>query len=156
MPIKSIHIVFPRIIEKHKRTHGRYGAWKFNNPKKFIRTNGLRRDQTYTNIIVNAWPKNNKFTKNANIVIKTPPKRNIITKSELRPRNEPSSNIRQYRYVNIILKKKLKPTVPKNRNVVANRHIWKFRKINVGWKYSWSGDTKSRCTAKVVITQAVV
>jgi hypothetical protein len=55
-------------------------------------------------------------------IIQIPPKMNIITKSAVRPRNEPSSSIRQYRYVNIMLKKKLKPTVPKNKKVVTSRH----------------------------------
>lgn len=29
-------LISPRITEKANRTQGRYGAWKFNNPKKFI------------------------------------------------------------------------------------------------------------------------
>lgn len=55
-------------------------------------------------------------------VISAPPNMNIIMKSELLPRNEPSSNIRQYRYVNVILNRKLKPMVPKNKNVVISLH----------------------------------
>lgn len=55
-------------------------------------------------------------------VIRAPPNKNIIIKSELFPRNDPSSNIRQYRYVNVILNRKLKPIVPKNKNVVASLH----------------------------------
>lgn len=54
MPIKSTHIAFPNITENPSKAQGKYGARKFNIPKKFIRINGLRRDQTYTNIIVNA------------------------------------------------------------------------------------------------------
>ena len=69
-------------------------------------------------------PKNNKLTKNAAIIMKKLPKINIVTKSAVRPLNEFSSSIRQYRYVKIILKKKLKPNVPKNRKVVTSRHIW--------------------------------
>lgn len=46
---------------------GRKLTWKFKSPKKFNLTNGFLRDQTYTNIIVNAWPRNNKLTKNANV-----------------------------------------------------------------------------------------
>jgi len=52
-----------------------------------------------------------------------PPKINIITKSAVLLRKDPSSNIRQYRYVKIILNNRLNPTFPKNRNVVINRHI---------------------------------
>lgn len=50
-----------------------------------------------------------------------PPNINITIKSAVRPRNEPSSNILQYRYVNTILKKKLNPNVPKYKNVVIKR-----------------------------------
>lgn len=64
-----------------------------------------------------------KTTKFRVTVIKMPPNINIITKSALRPRNEPSSSIRQYLQVNIMLKRKLKPTVPKKRNVVRSLHI---------------------------------
>lgn len=67
MPIKSTPIVLPKITENPNNTHGKYGAIKFRRPKKFIRVNGLRRDQTYTSIIVNAWPRNSKLTSNANI-----------------------------------------------------------------------------------------
>lgn len=52
-----------------------------------------------------------------------PPNINIRTKSAVFPRNDPSSSIRQYRYVKIILNRKLKPNVPKNRNVVTSLHI---------------------------------
>lgn len=55
-------------------------------------------------------------------IINDPPNRNIIIKSALLPRNEPSSSIRQYRYVNVILNRKLNPIVPKNKKVVTNRH----------------------------------
>lgn len=64
------------------------------------------------------------------------PNKNIITKSAVRPLNEPSSNIRQYLYVNIILKKKLKPKVPKNRNVVNKRHTCPCFSIKIGLKYN--------------------
>lgn len=69
-------------------------------------------------------------------IIQVAPKTNIITKSAVRPLNEPSSSIRQYLYVNIMLKKKLKPNVPKNRNVVTNLHTWRCLKIKIGLKYS--------------------
>jgi hypothetical protein len=46
-------IEFPSRSEKQRRTQGRKGAWKII-PKKFIRTNGLRRAHTYTNMIVKA------------------------------------------------------------------------------------------------------
>lgn len=124
IPIKSTKTVFPKIIENPRRTHGKYGAWKFNNPKKFILKDGFLLDHTYTSIKVNACPRNNKSTKNPkNVVIKHPNK-NIITKSELLPRKEPSSSIRQYRYVKIKLKKKLKLIDPKNRKVVRILHNW--------------------------------
>lgn len=42
-------------------------TWKFKSPKKFILTKGFRRDHTYTNIIVNACPRNNRLTKNAKV-----------------------------------------------------------------------------------------
>lgn len=51
-------------------------------------------------------------------IMQVAPKSNITTKSAVRLRNEPSSNILQYLYVNIMLKKKLNPNVPKNRNEV--------------------------------------
>lgn len=69
------------------------------------------------------------------MIINTAPKMNIMMKSAVLPRNDPSSNILQYRYVNIILNRKLNPIVPKNRKVVIKRHIWPCR-INVGLKYS--------------------
>lgn len=55
-------------------------------------------------------------------IMSAPPNMNIMIKSELLPRNDPSSSIRQYRYVKVILNKKLKPIVPKNRNVVMSLH----------------------------------
>lgn len=61
MPIKSIQMVLPKMTENPNNTHGKYGAGKFMMPNKFIRTNGFRRDHTYTNIIVNACPRNNCF-----------------------------------------------------------------------------------------------
>lgn len=67
MPIKSTQMALPSITENPSNAHGKYGAKKLRIPKKFIRMYGFRRDQTYTNIMVNAWPRNNKFTKNANI-----------------------------------------------------------------------------------------
>lgn len=119
--------------------------------------------------MVNACPRNNKFTKKANIctnslkkylllniavkkelfpkdtIIHNPPNKNIITKSAVRPRNDPSSSIRQYRYVNIMLKKKLNPNVPKNRKEVKSLHTCPCFKINIGLKYNWKGDAKSNC-----------
>lgn len=44
-------------------------TWKLISPKKFILTKGFLRDHTYTNMIVKAWPRNNRFTKNAKIYI---------------------------------------------------------------------------------------
>ena len=67
-------------------------------------------------------PKNKRLTNRANITIEQLPNKNIITKSAVCPLNEFSSNIRQYRYVNIMLKKKLNPNVPKNKNVVKILH----------------------------------
>lgn len=55
------------MTEKPSRAHGKYGAKKFRIPKKFMRMYGLRRDQTYTSIIVNAWPKKSKLMKKAKI-----------------------------------------------------------------------------------------
>ena len=69
-------------------------------------------------------PKNNRLTNRANITIAQLPNKNIMTKSAVCPLNEFSSNIRQYRYVNIMLKKKLNPNVPKNKNVVKILHTW--------------------------------
>lgn len=46
---------------------------------------------------------------------------NIKAKSARRPRNEPSSSIMQYRYVKIILNKKLNPNEPKKQNDVNSR-----------------------------------
>lgn len=103
-------------------TQGRKGAWKFKRPKKFMRTFGFLLLHMYTSIMVNAWPKNTRFTNVPNIVMRRPPKRNIKTKSAVLPLKEPSSNIRQYRYKNIMLNKKLNPTGPKNRKLVINRH----------------------------------
>ena len=60
-----------------------------------------------------------------------PPKMNMKTKSAVRPRNDPSSNMRQYRYVKIMLNRKLKPIVPKNMKLVTNRHSWKNTKNSV-------------------------
>uniref|UniRef100_A0A0E9VKJ7 Uncharacterized protein n=1 Tax=Anguilla anguilla TaxID=7936 RepID=A0A0E9VKJ7_ANGAN len=62
-----------------------------------MRTLGLRRLHTYTSMIVKAWPRNTRLTKVPNMVMRTPPKRNMNTKSAVRPLNEPSSSIRQYR-----------------------------------------------------------
>lgn len=60
-------MVLPRMTENPRRAHGRYGAKKFKMPKKFMRMYGLRRDHTYTSIIVKAWPKNSKLMKKAKI-----------------------------------------------------------------------------------------
>lgn len=65
-----------------------------------------------------------------------PPNKNIITKSAVRSRKLPSSNILQYLYVKTILKKKLKPNGPKNRNVVNNLYICPCFNINIGLKYN--------------------
>lgn len=104
--------------------------------------------------------------------IKVAPNRNIIRKSADLFLKEPSSSIRQYRYVNNIVNKKLNPNVPKNKNVVTSLHTCPLR-ISIGLKYNWNGDASSSCynkicdtffkrlrcvltTASVVITQAVV
>merc|ERR1719187_1100404 len=63
-------------------------------------------------MIVNAWPRNNKLTKNANPIMASPPNRNIMMKSEDLPRKLPSSSILQYLYVKIMLNKKLNPKSP--------------------------------------------
>lgn len=42
-------------------------TWKFMTPKKFILMTGFLLAHTYTNIMVNAWPKNKIFTKNPKI-----------------------------------------------------------------------------------------
>ena len=55
-----------------------------------------------------------------------------------------------------MLKRKLKPNVPKKRKVVIIRHSWNCLMIKRGLKYSWKGETISSCTARVVMTQAVV
>lgn len=55
-------------------------------------------------------------------IISTPPNINMTIKSAVLPRNDPSSNILQYLYVKIILKKKLNPKFPKKRNVVTSLH----------------------------------
>lgn len=67
VPMISTVVEPPSRIENPHRTHGKYGAWKFIRPKKFIRMNGLRRPHTYTNIMVNALPKKIVLTKNAMI-----------------------------------------------------------------------------------------
>lgn len=77
--------------------------------------------------------------------MQVPPKRNIITKSAVLLLKEPSSSILQYLYVKIMLKKKLKPKVPKNRNVVTNRHSCPCFRIKIGLKYSWKGVANSSC-----------
>lgn len=64
-------------------------------------------------------------------VINVPPNINMKKKSAVLPLKDPSSSIRQYRYVKIILKKKLKPIVPKNRKFVTNLHSCKIKKIQV-------------------------
>lgn len=67
-------------------------------------------------------------------IIDTAPNKNIKTKSAVLFLNDPSSNILQYRYVNIILKKKLNPNVPKKRNVVTSLHTWPCFRIKIGLK----------------------
>ena len=81
------------------------------------------------NFVINL-PKNNRLTNSAKITMEQLPNKNITTKSAVCPLNEFSSSIRQYRYVNIILKKKLKPNVPKNKNVVNILQICKYKKLN--------------------------
>ncbi len=51
----STRALLPRSSENSSKTHGKYGAWNANTPKKFMRMNGLRRLHTYTSMIVNAW-----------------------------------------------------------------------------------------------------
>ena len=126
------------------------------------------------------------MTNKAKTTIAQLPNKNITTKSAVCPLNEFSSSIRQYRYVNIILKKKLKPNVPKKRNVVNILHTWKFTEkcdgifakmiwriellpinyqtnftwrflqIRIGLKYNWNGESSSSWTDIVVNTHAVV
>jgi len=156
MPNRSTDTEFPSSSEKPNRTQGRYGALNVRRPKKFMRTNGFLLAQTYTSMIVNAWPRNNKLTKNANPIMASPPNRNIMMKSEDLPRKLPSSSILQYLYVKIMLNKKLNPKVPKKRKVVTNRQTCHWLIMSRGLKYNWNGDTTSNCTANVVITQAVV
>lgn len=69
-------------------------------------------------------------------IIHIPPNTNIITKSAVRSRKLPSSNILQYLYVNTILKKKLNPNGPKNRKVVNNLYICPCSNIKIGLKYN--------------------
>ena len=52
------------------------------------------------------------------------------------PLKDPSSNIRQYRYVNIMLNTKLKPMVPKNVKLVKSLQIWYFLQIKDWLKYN--------------------
>ena len=84
------------------------------------------------NISKSILPKNSRLTKRAEKIMKTLPKINIVTKSAVLPRNEFSSNIRQYRYVKIMLKKKLKPNVPRVCEKMSCEHseiivyIWRF------------------------------
>lgn len=67
VPKRSTMMELPRRREKPIRTQGRKGAWKFSRPKKFIRTLGFLLLQTYTSMIVKAWPKNTRLTKIPNI-----------------------------------------------------------------------------------------
>ena len=69
-------------------------------------------------------PRKRRLTTKPKTIIHSEPNMNIMTKSAVRPLNEFSSSIRQYRYVKIMLKKKLKPNVPKNRKVVTRRQSW--------------------------------
>ena len=49
--------------------------------------------QTYTSMMVKAWPRKSRFTKKAKVIMEMAPKRNIMTKSEDFPRKLPSSSI---------------------------------------------------------------
>ena len=80
--------------------------------------------------MVKNLPKNNRFTNNANTTMEQLPNKNMTTKSAVCPLKEFSSSIRQYRYVNIMLKKKLNPKVPKNKNVVNILHICNEKKCH--------------------------
>ena len=64
-------------------------------------------------------------------VIIVPPNTNMKKKSASLPLNDPSSNIRQYLYVNMRLNRKLKPIGPKYRKFVMSRHSCKRRTISV-------------------------
>lgn len=48
---------FPSSRENPMRTQGRNGAWKFRRPKKFMRMSGCLLLQTYTSMMMKAWPR---------------------------------------------------------------------------------------------------
>ena len=45
------------------RTHGRYGAPKTSSPRKLNLVSGFRRDQMYTKVDDNGWPRNGMETR---------------------------------------------------------------------------------------------
>ena len=55
-------------------------------------------------------------------IMKNPPNKNMKKKSAVLPLKDPSSNMRQYRYVNIMLNRKLNPMGPKYRKLVTILH----------------------------------
>lgn len=58
---------FPSMREKPNSTQGKNGALKVKRPKKFMRTYGFLLLQTYTSMMVNAWPRKTKLTNRAMI-----------------------------------------------------------------------------------------
>ena len=65
--MRSTITELPSISEKPNKTQGKNGALKVSKPKKFIRTNGFLLLHMYTSMMVKAWPRNTRFTKNATI-----------------------------------------------------------------------------------------
>jgi len=63
--MRSTMTELPSRRENPRRTQGKYGAWKFIMPKKFILTYGFRLLHTYTSIMVNALPRNTRLTNKA-------------------------------------------------------------------------------------------
>jgi len=55
----------PSINENPNKTQGRNGALNVNKPKKFILIKGFRRLHMYTSMMVNACPRNTRFTNKA-------------------------------------------------------------------------------------------
>lgn len=67
LPIRSTMTEFPSMREKPNSTQGKNGALKVKRPKKFMRTYGFLLLQTYTSMMVNAWPRKTKLTNRAMI-----------------------------------------------------------------------------------------
>ena len=84
--------LLPINAEKHRMTHGKYGAVKVINPNNVICTYGFRRPQMYNIIKVNELLRKCTFVKMAMILMDSAPKPIIQIKSAVLPRNEFSSN----------------------------------------------------------------